>query len=164
MKHTILERWLNSKVNDKDISNIKTIYDYSLRPYRSQHCFEAYYITTEGHDSDLTANDPYYTNMLQYFDIKDIQDDPELYKIARYVDHIFLYPNTNRYHANYLFRQLIDYTITNDLKCKSKYIITAGMKKAFYAFCMKHSNHQSFGPNHQSFGPNHQSFGPTKAI
>ena len=59
-------------------------------------------------------------------------------------DHISLNPDTNRYHANMLFRMLVDYVVENDMAFRINsqdyaYLIDASMKKSFYKFCQDHS-------------------------
>tara|TARA_Y100000589_G_scaffold200867_1_gene189474 strand:- start:281 stop:724 length:444 start_codon:yes stop_codon:yes gene_type:complete len=52
----------------------------------------------------------------------------------------YINPNTNRYHANMLFNQMIDlcvkFNLVND---KFEYVINKKMRNKFYKFCMENS-------------------------
>ena len=64
---------------------------------------------------------------------------------------ILIPPNTNRYHANYLFKRMVDFTYNNDMLYEignpstQSYdtvpLITPSFKHAFYAFCYNNSKH-----------------------
>jgi hypothetical protein len=123
-----VSQWLNSKVNDRDMEKYK-VCDNTISPYVSKHDFECYY--TEN-DSDVRSS----------VQVDDSQLDP-------YVDHILLYPNTNRYHTNSLFRQLIDHSYSNSFDFKlyndetNEYdklnLMDVSLKNSFYRFCHENS-------------------------
>lgn len=125
-----MEHWLNSKVNDKQLDKF-AINEYSLRPYRSHYDKTCYY---KKDDSDMEANNHYM----------------QLDTGTPYNDHIFLYPNTNRYHANYLFRKMIDvsydgefnYLLHNeDSHATSLFnLMDVEFKEPFYKFCYKNTS------------------------
>ena len=132
-KQEQIEKWLNEKVNDKTLDKYG-INEYTIRPYSSKHELYCYY---KQNDSDMRAN-----NAL-------VQND-ESSRLREYNDHILLYPNTNRYHANSLFRQLIDHSYDNNFDYElyndetSKYdrvnIMDVELKKSFYKFCYDNSS------------------------
>jgi len=115
-----IESWLNSKVNDQDVEKYK-VNEYTIKPYYSQYDMSNYY---KPNDTDIKANSLNYDE-----------------KLSEYDDHIFLYPNTNRYHANMLFRQLTDYAYNRNFDyCDRKHnVMDISMKKSFYKFCHENS-------------------------
>lgn len=125
-----MEHWLNSKVNDEQLDKFTTS-EYSLRPYKSHYDKTCYY---KKNDSDMKANSKY------------MQLDEE----NIYNDHIFLYPNTNRYHANYLFRKMIDISYDEnfnylfhdeDIQSNSLFnLMDVEFKESFYEFCYKNTS------------------------
>jgi hypothetical protein len=128
-----MENWLNNKVNDKYLGQ----YDMnsSVMIYDSKYDKVVYY---EVGDSDMLA-----------IDKNDVgQEDYEIYK---YDDSLFIYPNTNRYHANLLFRQMIDFSIGNNMTFLVKSgkdndvlnidLLGSQMKEAFYGFCFDNTWH-----------------------
>lgn len=64
---------------------------------------------------------------------------------------VLIPPNTNRYHANYLFKRMVDYAYENDMIYEigdletqsyiSTPLVTPSLKHAFYSFCYKNSKH-----------------------
>ena len=126
-----LNKWLNSKVSDNTLDKY-TIDEYSLKPYDSKYGEYCYYTKD---DSDMQMND----------EIQQCDNDNV------YNDHIFLYPNTNRYHVNYLFRQLVDLSYDNNFNYKiySKNgknieyeyynLMDVSFKESFYQFCCDNS-------------------------
>lgn len=65
---------------------------------------------------------------------------------TEYMDHIYIDPSTNRYHANMLFRMLIDYAYESDMdytlndpETRKPYLefnlMDRSLKKDFYKFC-----------------------------
>lgn len=112
MNTKIVDNWLDSKVGFI-FYNKKGIEQLSTKPYYSQDIKSKYY---KDNDTDMKANI--------------LNDDLEAYN-----DHIFIHPNTNRYHANMLFRQMVDFSENNKLPIK----ITPDMKDSFYKYCMNNS-------------------------
>ncbi len=137
-----LDSWLNSKVSDNTLDKY-TIGEYSLRPYYSKYDEQCYYIKN---DSDMEMND----KIQQFGETSETNETNETNETSEtniYNDHIFLYPNTNRYHANYLFRQLVDvsydnnfnYTVYNkngkNIEHNYFNLIDVTFKETFYQFC-----------------------------
>lgn len=122
-----VKKWLDEKVF--------TGYGY-INPYYSKYSINKYY---EKGDDDIKMNDRWsrqLTSSLDSMNSVDIyMEYPELLRKRVYNDHILLDPGTNRYHANMLFRQLVDYTISNDLNN----LINIDMKESFYNFCYEMS-------------------------
>jgi hypothetical protein len=121
-----MEIWLDSKVNDEDV-DMFSCNEYTVEPYYSVYEKSEYY---NHNDSDTKSKL-----------VSDNIDDPELEK---YNDHLFIYPNTNRYHANMLFRQIIDFSLLNELyifdNTESMINISDVIDKdSFYDFCYKNS-------------------------
>lgn len=138
-----LDQWLDSKVDD----NITSKYDlneHTLSPYYSHYAKNAYY--TEN-DTDMKNCDQYHTNLFQTFNDEVIDADPNLTKMSEYMDHLYICPNSNRYHANYLFRMLVDYSNDNNFdykiynentgKKENVNLMDVSLKKSFYEFCFK---------------------------
>jgi len=121
-----LNNWLESKYNNSCY----------IRPYHSQYTIDQYY---QKNDIDIKKDDIWSRQLIESLDStrsRDIyRDNPELLRKKVYSDHILLNPDTNRYHTNMLFRQLIDYTLNNDLTD----LFNIEMKNAFYKFCFEMS-------------------------
>jgi len=139
-----LEQWLDSKVNDKTILIKEEINKNSIPHYQSQYAKSNYYTND---DTDLKSNNELMFDIIN--NTKRNKLDKYLLPLSQYMDHILLYPNTNRYHANYLFRKLIDTTKNNNYIYNNEYneyneetnnyksinLIDISLKKAFYKFC-----------------------------
>lgn len=78
------------------------------------------------------------------------EEDDDNSDDTREID-VIIPPNSNRYHANYLFKKMVDYSIKND-QCydiedpkmgiyESHILIDPSLKDAFYAFCYNNSKH-----------------------
>jgi len=75
-----------------------------------------------------------------------LEDTPD----NREID-IFIPPNTNRYHANYLFKKMVDFSVDNYLfydiddpeteTQRTEILVDPSLKEAFYAFCYTNSKH-----------------------
>lgn len=75
---------------------------------------------------------------------KDIPDEEK-----KYIDHMYIEPDTKRYHANMLFRRLLDYSIDNNFTYNiydeenNDYewcdLIDKTLKESFYKFCYENS-------------------------
>ena len=129
-----LQKWLDSKNKYSD----------KTKHYQSKYCKEAYYESKN--DIDVNKDDLFLKDILSglnsnSLDEKDIPND--ILDELEYKDHIILNHKKNHYHANTLFRKLIDYTIDHDITCSSydtdAYIFDLYMKKSFYKFCQKYS-------------------------
>lgn len=130
-------KWLDSKVNDVTITNKMEIFENTITPYNSQNDITAYY------ENDNDFNDQY-EGLHDYIIHNNSFVSKKMEDISQYMDHTLIPINTNRYHANSLFRQLIDYTIKNNMK----YILQGdnigslfdkSMKDNFYKFCYEKS-------------------------
>lgn len=97
--------------------------------------FECYY--TGPRDTDIIASqaDEIILESDEYADIYESCEDQSLIQVS-------LAPHTHRYHANYLFKKLINYTIDNKLYYGKKKIpvISPKLKLLFYEFCRQNSN------------------------
>lgn len=143
-RENLIETWLDSKVMDCDISSKYDISEYTLKPYHSHYDKTVYY-EDDGNDTDIKNNDMVYSAIINSISINELEDDIELKKISKYNDHILLDPNTNRYHSNYLFRQLIDFAYDNkyaydiydsESGITEKFnIMDKSLKSTFYKFC-----------------------------
>lgn len=146
LKHQNVEQWLNSKVNDTSISSQYEINEYTIRPYASHYDKITYYIEN---DSDLNANEMILYQLIDNMTDKELSGDTKINKLSVYMDHILLRPNTNRYHANSLFRQLIDFSYDNNYNYNiynvnaREYInvnlMDLSLKESFYKFCHDNS-------------------------
>lgn len=140
-----LNQWLDSKVNDKDIWSKHEVDEYTIKPYKSHYNKNAYY--TEN-DSDVSASDKVFHQLIDDMG-DDLTEDMKLHKLSMYDDHIMLNPNTNRYHSNLLFRQLIDFSHDNNHEYaiyNTKYnehidvnLMDVSLKESFYKFCKDNS-------------------------
>ena len=117
-----MEKWLDTKIKGNDLP----------RFYESIYTMDAYYKDKEK-NKDI-----------------DLKNYNEIVILPEYEDHIYIDPTTNRYHANMLFRMLIDYAYENefdyelhDPETKSVYLkfnlMDRELKKSFYDFCYKNS-------------------------
>ncbi len=124
MKKNKLNSWLDSE----------TVFKNEQPPemYYSTYTKDAYYSTKEN-DSDL-----------KHMSKKFIKDDNE------FLDHIYIDPATNRYHANMLFRMMIDYAYENnfdyalhDPETRKPYLkfnlMDKELKQSFYNFCYENT-------------------------
>lgn len=116
VKENKLETWLDTKVKNNDL----------VVPYASIYMKDAYYFKDTELDIDKNSNEHI------------INTDC--------LDHIYIDPSTNRYHANMLFRMLVDYAYESDMdyilhdpettKPYLKFnLMDRSLKKAFYKFC-----------------------------
>jgi len=136
-----LNQWLDSKVNDKDIWSKHEVDEHTIKPYTSHYDKSTYY--TEN-DSDINASDKVFHQLIDDMG-DDLTEDMELYKLSMYDDHIMLSPNTNRFHSNLLFRQLVDFSHdnnheyaiynTNHNEHIDVNLMDVSLKKSFYKFC-----------------------------
>ena len=131
-------KWLNSKVRDDTIKDIYEINEYTLSPYEGYFDDINYY---SPNDDDLQnnaicclENNEYLIDYVDSF--KDID--------------ILIPPNTNRFHCNTLFKQLVDYSIFNNYEydiyddlineLRNYPLIYPEFKEEFYKFCFENTN------------------------
>lgn len=142
-----LKKWLDSKVFDNSIRSVYDINDDTIKHYPSHYKKDIYY---NFDDDDIHKSDKLSLNVIINMSDDELESEPELKKLSNYVDHILLNPNTNRYHANYLFRQLIDNSYDNEydyniynMSTKSTdlmNLIDKSLKESFYKFCYDNSS------------------------
>ncbi|QKF94026.1 hypothetical protein QKU48_gp0568 [Fadolivirus algeromassiliense] len=135
-------KWLDNKVSDHDIMSKYEIDEYTIRPYYSYYEMSTYY---DENDSDMKKSENMTLQYINNSTEEELEEDKELLKLSQYADHILLYPNTNRYHANSLFRQLIDYSYNNNYdyniydpdtrQVSLNNLMDKALKKSFYKFC-----------------------------
>ena len=133
-----LDKWLNKVLNN---------YETTIQPYKSDNNKQLYY--DDINDIDFNANDEILSQIITNMTDTELDENPELKKLNEYMDHILINPDTNRYHANLLFRQLIDFSHENDFNYKiynditneydKKNLLNKSMKKSFYEFCYNYS-------------------------
>jgi len=156
-RHNRIKKWLDLKVEDKMIESKYAMYDWSLNPYLDEYeDLELFYRYYNENDQDIKAIDVFYLENLEFMrENGTFYDNEELEYldtlIERYIDEngvikkrVFIAPNTNRYHANYLFKQIIDNCINNNLvydfsdedgNVESLLLFDVNMKDKFYKFC-----------------------------
>ncbi len=121
-----IDAWLDKKICEEPL----------LDPYYSAYTKDAYY-----KDSDSDCN---FKNSINPIDPIDFANR------NIYQDHIYIDPNTNRYHANMLFRMMVDYSydhnfdyILHDPETKKKYLefnlMDRELKEPFYKFCFENT-------------------------
>ena len=148
-----IESWLDSKVNDPVITDIfdpnylPTV--YSRHPIHVND-YHLYYL--DENDTDLRASkrfmvyrdiEPEMENYVDKFR-SNTRDEWNTHENENDKD-VFIPPHSNRYHANLLFKRLMDYCVNNNLtyKCRNPYtgnieevpLIYTDFKNAFYKFC-----------------------------
>ena len=130
--------WLNDTVDDIFDREQYENTDDILPMYYGKYSLDKYY---HKNDYDLYANDI------------NIQDTNNKF-IDKYIDdykdyQILIPPQTNRFHANQLFKKMIDCSIDNKFEYKiydentNKYVsvplIDTSIKNDFYKFCYKYT-------------------------
>ncbi len=93
----------------------------------------------------MKKHDKFAYDVINRMTQEELNNDNYYFKMSKYCDHILLYPNTNRYHANYLFRKLIDFAQDNDFnyyiydkktkEYKACDLMDKSLKDVFYKFC-----------------------------
>jgi hypothetical protein len=131
------KKWLDSKVGDITITNKMEIFKNTITPYKSKNDILTYY----ENDDDF---DDQYEELHDYIIYGGSLDSKKILDVSKYIDHTLIPINTNRYHANYLFRQLIDYAIENNMKYTFQekcigFLVDKSMKDNFYKFCYNNS-------------------------
>lgn len=126
-----LNRWLDSKVNDPEIRN-----KWENKYFIGYENTEKYYYI----ESDILAHDECYAEIINEYKkmgtaaaVEEIKSDP----LLDHLNNIMVYsginllipPNTNRYHANLLFNQMLD----------ASNIVDPEIKEKFYEFCKEYT-------------------------
>jgi hypothetical protein len=157
-----LIRWLTSKVNDDTIHSIYDDSEYTLNNFLNEYEYIDDY-TEFYNDGDIDMvlntdpliNDKSMSHLVErYRPASFFKQDTwaksnkkvkvkELSNDNRSID-IFIPPNSNRYHTNYLFKKLVDESLKNDmyyhLDSVDPYrLFDITMKESFYKFCMKNT-------------------------
>lgn len=164
-----VERWLDSKVNDRYVESIdeETPGFPPRYYYRNRTMEEFFYYYTGLDDTDIKASErfmswleptPYLNSLLEIYKKEEDEMDDEWKSANKEKESqknrfkhlpdqiiILIPPHTNRYHANYLFKQLIDYGIKNNLfygvtnlktgERSTVPLIHPKFKRDFYRFC-----------------------------
>lgn len=154
-----LQNWLDSKVSDDNILDkySKTPYNMPrhLNMYESLEDYNRYY---KKNDQDVNSADTFYPNLIdgmKEINPEDLSKDKQLkfldsvterYKAGKEVKSFLIPPNSNRYHTNYLFKQLVDfsddynYSITDSTGNEVLVpFIDVNFKNAFYKFCQENT-------------------------
>src|SRR5436190_12883302 len=105
-KKNKLNQWLDSKVNDITIKDKYEITNNNLNPYYGKYENELYFDGKD--DTDIQANDIFYLNLIRNVNEKSLNE------LIKYIDRVLIPPNTNRYHANQLYKKMVDYIIDNN--------------------------------------------------
>jgi len=137
-KKLTLEDWLKKRV-----MGAKSKYDYydeNLLPFNYDKTrYNKYY-----DDDDIDIKN---TSIIMKRILENEEDNPTVVNLEYYVEQyendnglvnreVNIPPNTNHYHAGFLFKSLIEYNLNDD---KSDIIIDKSMKKSFYKFCKDNS-------------------------
>nr|QBK88858.1 MAG: hypothetical protein LCMiAC01_05400 [Mimivirus LCMiAC01] len=155
-----MKEWLNSKIADPDVEDLYSE-DGSCLPF-THHIiklrdYNKYYTNKDkDQDQDVLASDDSYIQKINEYNKN--KENNKNNKHLEYLDKrmeiytnkkIFIPPNSNRYHANYLFKKMIDfserdYNYNKDgdgtMYNKIEYILVdKNMKNAFYEFCYEHT-------------------------
>jgi aspartate/glutamate racemase len=145
-----LEKWLRQPIDENKEVFIGSKYS---NIYMGRHDPAKYPIYFDGNnDIDIKMNDEAIVGIVKFneTDIKNSKDK-ELIQMhnscEKYGDKMIVFPrNTNRAHANYLFKRMIDLIHLNylglsiDPENDSKIaIVDTSMKQSFYEFCMQYS-------------------------
>ena len=157
-----VQKLLNSKIDDE---MVETVYSEDgeclplyLNEIEDSKIFNKYY---DSNDQDVQANEEIYVSLLNNLrkdDPEELNRDKFLLHLDKFVERyrstknnldILIPPNTNRYHTNYLFKKLVDYSIDNnciyshiDQKTGDIYpldLINVNFKDAFYEFCYENT-------------------------
>jgi hypothetical protein len=135
--------WLYQKVNDRCITSKYSINDYQILPDETSYDFESfnYYYNLDETNYEL--------NLKKYLlNNKNLSNEDRV--LSKYIEKyddltVFIPPNTNYYHVNHLFKQIINvvdefdmyYNISND---EVRPIFDINLKKLFFEFCHKYSH------------------------
>jgi|SaaInlStandDraft_4_1057021.scaffolds.fasta_scaffold01572_8 hypothetical protein len=160
MREIEFERWLNKKTEHMPYEYHRDI--LPPHPINPKEHYDYYY---SNNDTDEKASDVFYINLLNSIkqsNPRELKRDKHLAMINTYIERygkkkILINPNTNRYHANHLFKNIIDYVETNfepieilnlsnvkienqfneqdKIYSKSSTLFTAKDKKKFYKIC-----------------------------
>jgi hypothetical protein len=144
-----ITKWLDSKVADKTVENKYEIDELTIKPYKSHYGNYAYYGENDIDTKNMSTSDKYMFQLMGTMTDEELKEDMEIYKLSLYADHVLIRPNTNRYHANLLFRKLIDQAFDNDYDYDiynvnanehlNVNLMDISLKKSFYKFCYDNS-------------------------
>jgi hypothetical protein len=136
------ETWLNSLVKDPEVINSCDPYTCRLAQRKTVSTDIDFYYTPN--DSDIKNSDQDWVDLLA-----PDTTDPKAITLKSYIEtynskQILIKPNTNRFHANYIFKQLVDYCLVNKLtypydNISNKLLVEPDLKTEFYKFCKKYS-------------------------
>lgn len=151
-KREKIEKWLDSKVSD-DL--IETKYDIEKHHIGVRQedptLFNMYYGTETGidngaaGDTDLKASNTFYTNLISKNKLLHEKLDDNLTFVDQVTENydmqsVLIAPHSNRWHTNYLFKQMVDYCIQKRLffdvgDKEHECLISGAIKDDFYEFC-----------------------------
>lgn len=134
------EKWLDSLVKDSEV--IDAYKPYSCRLKTKQTVSDNFNFYYQEDDTDVKKNQQFYLEMFRIPDttketktIRQLKDNVEYYDNRE----MLLKPNTNRFHANYLFKRLVDYCLENNLNYPTGPMFNVGLKNDFYKFCYENT-------------------------
>lgn len=127
-----LVKWLTKKLNSSDIKNI---YDHDeFSGCYTKYSIEDFYFYFTDNDIDCQLNDKNKL-MLNNLEHEDMINSIECFGKTK----ILIPTGTNRRHAYYLFKNLVNCTENNGLYINNTPVFSADMKEAFYKFCLDNS-------------------------
>jgi len=121
-----MNTWLNKKVKDTEI---ETVYQDNNLPILFDPDYYEYYTKY-----DLKSDDGFITGMIS------LDRYVEVYKEGK----VFIPPSSNRYHCNYLYKKIINFTKKNKMYYPhdNGYVnlFDKKFKRRFYNFCYKYTH------------------------
>lgn len=149
-----VNKWLDNKVEDECIESEYDNNKYTLPRYGYIDDYEHEPISTfdryynEGDIDIESKNSLYYLDAINETEYEDsniltfLNKYVERYKSDDELINILILPNTNRYHCNYLLKNIIDYAYESKYNIKNKHgkikkikIFDKCMKVSFYNLC-----------------------------
>jgi hypothetical protein len=145
-----LNDWLDRRVLNPDAVNDYNSYELRTENEQPLYPSSVYYLDN---DEDLQRSDKFYPEMLTHLDACEpevLNSNKEISSLNQYIHHysdnkkVLIKPNTNRFHANLLFRKLVDYCgyhgiiVYNEGKVEP--LINKNMKTEFYKFCHENTH------------------------
>lgn len=149
-----VQQWLDSKVNDELVVGKYDVERYHIgQGEYNPDMFDRYYNKDSG-DQDVAASDTSYITLVDTEKLHVKKLDDQLAFIDKSVERyeqesVLIPPHSNRWHANHLFKQLVDYCASNKLLFETEegdveHLIDVNFKDAFYEFCYDNtSKHKS---------------------